>query len=101
MVNAPPAPLSGRLSLMMACAVAGIVGTFSTLITRPSGRLTVRMPDTAASAVSILPATTRRERSWVLGLMPGIRFNEATPFIGRGVADAALFRESVERMDRP
>jgi hypothetical protein len=33
--------------------------------------------------------------------MPRIRFNDATPTIGRGAAEAALFRESVERMDRP
>ena len=37
----------------------------------------------------------------VLEPMPRIRFNDATPTIGRGAAEAALFRESVERMDRP
>jgi hypothetical protein len=30
-----------------------------------------------------------------------IRLNEAAPTIGRGAAGAALFRESVERTDRP
>jgi hypothetical protein len=40
-------------------------------------------------------------RSYVLEPMPRIRFNDATPIIDRGAAEAALFRESVERMDRP
>ena len=52
-------------------------------------------------AVSILPVATPRARSYVLEPMPRIRFNDATPIIGRGAAEAALFRESVERMDRP
>ena len=89
------------LSLMMACAVATIAGTFSTRITTRPERLTVRMPETAVFAVSILPVATPRARSYVLEPMPRIRFNDATPTIGRGAAEAALFRESVERMDRP
>jgi len=64
MVNAPPAPLSWRSSLMMACAVAVVAGTFSTLITTLPGRLTVRMPDTAASG-SIEFASGYADRSFV------------------------------------
>jgi hypothetical protein len=101
MVNALPAPLSWRSSLMMACAVATIAGTFSTRITTRPERLTVRMPDTTVFAISILSVATPRARSYVLEPMPRIRFNDATPTIGRGAAEAALFRESVERMDRP
>jgi hypothetical protein len=56
---------------------------------------------TVVFAVSILPVATPRARSYVLEPMPRIRFNDATPTIGRGAAEAALFRESVERMDRP
>jgi len=61
----------------------------------------VRMPDTTVFAVSILPVATPRARSYVLEPMPRIRFNDAPSTIGRGAAEAALFRESVERMDRP
>lgn len=57
--------------------------------------------DTTVFGVSILPVATPRARSYVLEPMPRIRFNDATPTIGRGAAEAALFRESVERMDRP
>jgi hypothetical protein len=56
---------------------------------------------TVVFAVSILPVATPRARSYALEPMPRIRFNDATPTIGRGAAEAALFRESVERMDRP
>jgi hypothetical protein len=45
MVNVLPAPLSWRLLLMMACAVAVIAGTFSTAITTLLEQLTVRTPD--------------------------------------------------------
>jgi uncharacterized protein YkwD len=43
----------------------------------------------------------RDYRRNIFNPMPRIRFNDATPTIGRGAAEAALFRESVERMDRP
>ena|SRR5690242_15930700 len=101
MVNVQPAPLSWRLLLIMACAVEAIAETFSTPITMLPELLTVRMPDTAVSAVSILRAATRREPRQVSGPLRQIRFNAATLIIGRGAADAALFRESVERKDRP
>ena len=95
MVNALPVPLSWRSSLMMACAVAAIAGTFSTRITTRPERLTVRI-------CSIDFASDYAEGTFVvLEPMPRIRFNDATPTNGRGAAEAALFRESVERMDRP
>jgi hypothetical protein len=68
---------------------------------KAAGAATVRMPDTTVFAVSILPVATPRARSYVSEPMPRIRFNDATLTIGRGAAEAALFRESVERMDRP
>jgi hypothetical protein len=88
-------------SLMMACAVVVIAGTFSTPITVPPERLTVRMPDTAVFAASILSAATPGARSYAPVPPRRIRFNDATSVIGRDAADFALFRESVERMDRP
>jgi hypothetical protein len=101
MVNALPVLLPWRSSLMMACAVGAIAGTFSTRITTRPLRLTVRMLGTTVFAVSILPVATPRARSYVLEPIPRIRFSDATPIIGRDAAEAALFRESVERMDRP
>ena len=99
-VNVQPAPLSWRLLLMMACAVAAIAETFSTPITTLLERLTglragygsVRWIDFASGHAkgTIVRAGTDANS-----------FNAATSIIGRGAADAALFRESVERMDRP
>jgi hypothetical protein len=48
-----------------------------------------------------LSAATPRTRSYWPETPPRIRFNDAIPVIGRDAADFALFRESVERMDRP
>jgi hypothetical protein len=73
----------------------------STPITMPLEGLTVHMPDTAVSAALILSAATPRIRSYAPEPPPQIRFGYATPVIGRDAADFALFRESVERMDRP
>ena len=97
--------ITGAMGAMQEAEISrygvAIAGTFSTRITTRPERLTVRMPDTVVFAVSILPGATTRARSYVLEPMPRIRFNDATPTIGRGAAEAALFRESVERMDRP
>jgi len=58
-------------------------------------------PHARYDSVGSIDFATPRARSYVLEPMPRIRFNDATPTIGRGAAEAALFRESVERMDRP
>jgi hypothetical protein len=54
-------------------AVGAIAETFSTQSRRCCSGLPVCMPGTAVSAVSILPAATQRERSFVPGPMPRIR----------------------------
>src|SRR5512133_1546645 len=98
MVNALPVPLSWRSSLMMACAVATIAGTFSTRITTRPERLTVRMPDTTVLAVSILLGrghvrtcwnrcrefvlTTRHQLSVAVPLRPRFFENRLNGWIG-------------------
>ena len=86
---------------MMACAVVVIAGIFSTPITMPLERLTIRMQDTAV-VCSIDFVSRYTEGAFVrAGNEPRIRFNDAILVIDRYAADFALFRESVERMDRP
>jgi hypothetical protein len=80
-----------------------IAGTFSIPITMPPEPLSVRMPDSAVSAVLILPRGCAEDTLVRAGTNAANSFNDAIPTIGRGrgAADAALFRESAERMDQP